>query len=655
MKKCLSVFLSLALVFFSVPHASFAEETIDTTKPKVSVIIPVYNTQLWLRECLDSLKNQTLKEIEIICVDDGSTDESGQILDEYAAEDKRFKIIHQENKGIGASRNVGCQKATGEYITFVDSDDYLQPDAYEVAYYSAKKDNVDILQFQRRNFQDGKDDHTIKNNDYHDGKFIDSETYFLSGARLIWLKLFKSELINKGNVRFKEDLLPADDDCFSYMTTARAKSIKVIPTKLYNHRFRPTSVGALTIPGDQYIINNYKLIKYVCDDCRKIGFLKDKKHLLLSHFIKWSFMRKNAALKLAKEILDSFADDIYNPNVINKCNKQTQQRIKELEAAAKVQNSFASNETEKNTIHIAMATDDNYVFPTIVSMTSILENRNSDTKIDFYMMLSGEVSQESKNKILSLQNKYSNCNVTLIDMKDKMKELFIDRHLTTAVYYRLMLPSLLPDLDKVLYLDTDIIAKKDLSELFNYNLNDYYIAGVPSVIAEGLETIKFRAKFDNDFYMQKYGTDIFKKSYINSGIMLFNLKNMRKDNIEPKLLECAKSHNFIAHDQCTLNMVCYGKILNLPSIYNKASLNNWDSNQVILHYLGRNKPWNSPERKNAALWWEYAQKTDYFKEIKQKYMPTEPFPKSYKTAQPRQAVPPENKRVTRALSPRRVS
>ena len=104
-------------------------------------------------------------------------------------------------------------------------------------------------------------------------------------------------------------------------------------------------------------------------------------------------------------------------------------------------------------IPIAMASDENYIYPTIVAMTSVLENRKPNTKIDFYIMLSGDVAQEYKDKILNLQKKYSNCEITLIDMKDKMKEFYTSRHIKTAAYYRLMLPSLLPHLDKVLYLD----------------------------------------------------------------------------------------------------------------------------------------------------------------------------------------------------------
>ena len=289
-----------------------------------------------------------------------------------------------------------------------------------------------------------------------------------------------------------------------------------------------------------------------------------------------------------------------------------------------IQNAFAveENSIRMNTIPIAMATDNNYIMPTIVAMTSILENRNSDTKIDFYMMLSGEVPQDSKNKILSLQKKYLNCNITLIDMKDKLKELFINKYLTTATYYRLMLPSLLPHLDKVLYLDVDIIVRKDLSELFNYNIDNFYLSGVLAYNGNSkLNRFKWRLNnIKTDFYMQKYGGDIYKKSYINAGVMVVNLNKMRKDNIEPKLLDCAKSYNFLTHDQCALNMVCYGKILNIPPIYNTTSVDNDNSNQVIVHYLGKDKPWSSPESKNADLWWEYAQKTDYFKEIQQKYV-----------------------------------
>ena len=111
---------------------------------KVSVIVPVYNTEKYLEKCLNSLINQTLHDIEVICVNDGSTDNSLNILNQYAQKDNRIKIINQENKMQGAARNAGTQIAAGEYIGFVDSDDWIDLDYFEKLYNAATKYNLDI-------------------------------------------------------------------------------------------------------------------------------------------------------------------------------------------------------------------------------------------------------------------------------------------------------------------------------------------------------------------------------------------------------------------------------------------------------------------------------------------------------------------------------
>ena len=114
--------------------------------PLVSVIVPVYNMSKYLRQCLDSVLSQTLKEIEIICVDDGSTDDSLEILSEIAVKDSRVRVLQQENKGSGAARNYGISEARGEYIAFMDSDDwYPSDDVLEVLYGLAKKFGVNIV------------------------------------------------------------------------------------------------------------------------------------------------------------------------------------------------------------------------------------------------------------------------------------------------------------------------------------------------------------------------------------------------------------------------------------------------------------------------------------------------------------------------------
>ena len=114
----------------------------------VSVIVPVYNVENYLRQCLDSITGQTLRNIEIICVDDSSTDSSGKILEEYAKKDERIKIITQPNKGAGAARNNGLSAAQGKYLSFLDSDDFFEPDMLELAYKKAEEDRADFVVFK---------------------------------------------------------------------------------------------------------------------------------------------------------------------------------------------------------------------------------------------------------------------------------------------------------------------------------------------------------------------------------------------------------------------------------------------------------------------------------------------------------------------------
>ena len=113
----------------------------------ISVIIPVYNCGQFLRRCLDSLVSQTFNDWEAICINDGSKDNSGEILDEYAAADKRFKVVHKENEGVSAARNTALSLVDSDYIMFMDSDDFLHPQAMEICSYFAKRDGSDLIAY----------------------------------------------------------------------------------------------------------------------------------------------------------------------------------------------------------------------------------------------------------------------------------------------------------------------------------------------------------------------------------------------------------------------------------------------------------------------------------------------------------------------------
>jgi glycosyltransferase involved in cell wall biosynthesis len=135
----------------------FAETERTATKPEVSVIVPVYNVEPYLRRCINSLINQTLQNIEIILIDDGSTDGCGAICDEYAAQDARLRVVHQENAGLSEARNSGIDRARADYLMFVDSDDWVEPEFCEIPLMVAKERQSDLVMFQYKIFRNGRE------------------------------------------------------------------------------------------------------------------------------------------------------------------------------------------------------------------------------------------------------------------------------------------------------------------------------------------------------------------------------------------------------------------------------------------------------------------------------------------------------------------
>ena len=168
--------------------------------PCLSIVVPVYNAAAWMRTCLESLIHQTLQELEIICVDDGSTDGTLAVLQEYAAKDTRIKVIHQENAGVSASRNAGLDIVTGELVTFVDADDWVEPDAYEKVL-AAFSDSVDLVCFGVD--VEGVDDSGLAEycNLMPDTEMGLSPRYIAGMNTSVWNKVYRVDIIRKHNNR----------------------------------------------------------------------------------------------------------------------------------------------------------------------------------------------------------------------------------------------------------------------------------------------------------------------------------------------------------------------------------------------------------------------------------------------------------------------
>ena len=219
--------------------------------PLVSVIVPVYNVEDYLDDCLTSLVNQTFEDIEIICVNDGSTDNSLDIVNKYASEDDRIKVFSKENTGLGATRNYAMDRACGEYILFLDSDDWLDLDAIRILYEKAKADDLDLLLYLVENFDD-KQNKFYEDDYYNNIRFpneFDNEVfshkdikeYLFSLAVVAYNKFCRRTLLEKYNIRFPESIF-FEDNPFHYEVLLSSKRISIIREHLNLRRRREDSI-----------------------------------------------------------------------------------------------------------------------------------------------------------------------------------------------------------------------------------------------------------------------------------------------------------------------------------------------------------------------------------------------------------------------------
>lgn len=246
-------------------------------KIDISIIIPVYNIEKFLRQCIESVINQTLKTIEIILIDDGSTDNSGNICDEYAKSDNRIIVIHQKNKGASYARNVGLKIAKGEWVTFVDSDDWVESDLYEVAMKKLNEKQADVFMFnyynnypkkQMKNNKAPQMDFIVENNEVRKLQLCILDTRAIKtlkvygidtqqdvefqyknqewlGMSYLWNKIFKKEIIKNNRLEislqeFRNVIY--EDGLFCYKYFKSVAKVQYCSKYLYHHRRMENSI-----------------------------------------------------------------------------------------------------------------------------------------------------------------------------------------------------------------------------------------------------------------------------------------------------------------------------------------------------------------------------------------------------------------------------
>lgn len=284
---------------------------------KVSVVIPIYNVEDYLGECLDSVTNQTLTDIEIICVNDGSTDRSLEILKEYASRDSRIMVIDQENGGHAVATNRGMKLAQGEYLYLMDSDDIVDVHALEETVKVADEKNVDFVIFQAINYYMDTGEYKEQENYSMDelADFVgdsvfnwkDIKDYAWSITVTPWSKIYRRDFIEKNNCSFPEGLV-FDDNIFFWEVLFSAERITFYRKHLFTRRWHSSSS---TMAGNRNFMDGIVILKLVWETFRRFGTFEDFKETLYHRRVSTSYWRMIAIKdEFKQEYFEKFKEDL---------------------------------------------------------------------------------------------------------------------------------------------------------------------------------------------------------------------------------------------------------------------------------------------------------------------------------------------------------
>lgn len=652
--------------------------------PKVSVIIPIHNAEQYLKECLESVVNQTQKEIEIICVNDASTDASASILDQYAAQDSRIKIItYSTNKSASQARKDAVLDSTGQYIMFLDADDSLELSACKSLSNMMDKYKVDILQFGT--FVDALPtvkESTIKffthfAKPYHGflyGKEIFEGCFKERKFRFtLWNKIYTSSLCKKAFSHVKDGFFPKAQDLYAFFILAWfAKSYYGIDKKFYHYNYgrgitgvahkttlaqfkRHCSQSLVAQECKRFLIeeNSFETYQGVWEIINQ-----DLLNECVNHFV--YNIEPGTEAEAFKILIDSWGIDPVIHTFEDKYCKQKQEIVAKIPKDIAIDSdtflAYVKNEFElvdssdanipdgfSKVVPVVFATNDKYSLYAGVAIQSILENAAPAIFYRIYILHSGIASHhvQSLEQISSNQASIKCLNVSkLIDSKNAV--LYEKAHFSKETFYRFLIAELFSFYDKVIYLDCDLIVATDISTIVpsDLEMHDNLVAAVHN----GLSRVG-RERIQNDF---KLSPD----KYFNAGVLVINVKQWIEEGIADQCfykLQTIPEKKLVCLDQDILNIVCNGRVYYLAPewnfywhlVYGNEELTAMyapiakkiGNNFKILHYASNIKPWSSPQYPLAKYFWKYARHSSFYEEIiQQNFSNNEAIPSVAKTS-----------------------
>lgn len=601
------------------------------SKPKVSVVLPVYNAQKTLEEALESLFAQTFTKFEVICINDGSTDASWALLEKKAQGEKRLRLFSTENHGAGAARNEGLAKARGEYVFFMDADDVVTPDFLEKAFEVAKARKAQLLLFDTgllfQNGQRQKRESSVfflrqkETFSISSLTMEDKDDFFLVSSLVPWNKLFERAFLQKNKILF-DTCRTAEDIAFSLITYGLAERIAYLPETFYYYRigqkhslstYRPKDLlkgieafekaerrlgASLSFPlvrralfqyvswlrsfistypvGDFYALVQEKIKKAAQDNPDRLFARMDKSffdtvanhpYLQTKYFIKDFALTPVSSPLFTLRKMSAFFRLL--PMTLLKNHRQAQKLFSFKKTLRPIEPL-----PHPNTVVLALAADAAYVAPLSVTLQSLLETARADFFYDV-VILERDLTPAQKEKLQKQVQGHPSFSVRFWNTDALVRTLgesifYASAHISMTAYYRLFIPLIFKAYDKVLYLDSDLVLLRDVADLYHEKLADKWIGCV--------QDFKLIKELYNPLYSQfktlrPYLENILQlkhpEHYFNSGVLLMNTKRLRQtDFVSKAIFKLWRLKTPLYHDQDILNALCQGQVKFLSSSWN---------------------------------------------------------------------------------------
>ena len=613
---------------------------------KISVVIPVFNAEKYLHRCLNSVINSTLKNIEIICVDDGSGDNSLSILNEYKSKDARIRVISQKHSYAGVARNAGLAVAKGEYIHFMDADDWIDETAYETWYQIAKDCNADVcdcmyynVDIQTNVVLPAGDIIYKTRNEYLRITNLKKDLEHLAfGVVVPWNKIYLRKFLVDNNIHF-DSLICAEDRSFYFSVIYSAERIvEIKETWIYHTVNNVSSIEG----GDLRLANfdvQFRSFEFIWEHYKNAAI--NEKKAILDACIGSSifFYRKSRGTKYENEIKEKMYNYWlqYLPFLGNRVFKSWWRNdywsiLKSIEIRKM---EVVPINTEKKVRTIVFTFDENYVKYFSVALISLIEHANCDNYYEV-IILYDNILEESQKALIQLLP----CNFILrfVDVKEYAREVLGDLKLKVSskqwpvsVFYRLLIPLLLPAYETVMYCDADVVFNGEFDNLFDTDFNGNLLGAVRDTILLAYlnNPMEIREKIVA-FIKDNLGIQDL-KSYFNAGILLFNMQAINREKYLDSLLKTFSFETLLLMDQDALNYIFKGKVKLLSQRYNfqphllNEGVNHFEDaateyliareNPIIVHYTTFKKPWLYPSNRLSHIFWSYARKSPFYEAI----------------------------------------